>query len=153
MRALILSVVVTVAASCTTLKQLIGVTTNPPTVELTDARLAGADFSELTFDLVLEIDNRNSVDLAFRNLDYKAYVFDTLLTSGLFEKRVVAKANARTRFEIPLKVALAQVADIAEKLLSRGLDEALLRLEAEASFVTDAGEITVDFSDERTLGK
>lgn len=137
--------------SCTTLKQLIGLTINPPTVKLVDAKLSRINMQEISIDLILDIHNRNDIDLAFRNLKYSASMFNVKLTEGVFKEKIIAKADTHTSFTVPLKVPTEEAAKVAGRLLMKGTENAVISLVAEAAFVTDAGDITVDFSDEKKL--
>ena len=144
---------ITLATGCTTLKQFIGLTLNPPTVTLEDVQLANASFNSIDIDLILDIHNRNDVDLSFRDLKYKATMFDVKLTEGVFKETIVAKAEAHTPFTVSLKIPTEEAAKVAQQLLFGTGREGILYLDAKASFITDAGDIVVDFSDEKKLTK
>jgi LEA14-like dessication related protein len=152
MRILAALFAVSLLCGCTTLKQLIGITVNPPKVELRDVKIASATLQEINIDLVLEIENTNGVDLSFRDLQYKAEVFDVQITEGVYKETIVAKAEKKTSFVVPLRVSTSKFAKLAQNLMFGGND-AVLKLDAKASFITDAGEIVVDFSDEKNLSK
>ena len=150
-RVLSIALMLGLLTSCTTLKQLIGLTINPPTVKLMDAKLVRVNMQEISIELLLDIHNRNDIDLAFRNLKYSASMFKIKLTEGIFKEEIIAKADSHTSFTVPLTVPTQEAARVAQHLLMKGTDNAVLKLDAEAAFITDAGDITVDFSGERKL--
>lgn len=136
---------------CTTLQQIIGISVNPPTVKMEEARLKSISWTEMEFVLKLSLDNKNKVDLVFEDLVYKVELYGIELTEGKFSETVTAKGKSVTEVEIPLRVPVQKTAEIVQKLFADVHQESELVLTGEASFVTDMGGIKVDFEERKPL--
>ena len=136
---------------CTTLQQIIGISVNPPTVKMEEARITSISWSKMEFLLTLSVNNKNKVDLVFEDLVYKVELYGVELTEGKYSERVTAKGKSVTNIQIPLKIPVQQTAKIFEKLLADVHQESEIVLTAEASFVTDLGGIKVDFEERKPL--
>lgn len=138
-------------SSCTYLREALGIVTRRPTVSLKSIQLDKMTFQEIKLLVSVQVENPNSFELNFQNLNYTLNSDEVLLASGYFKEAIVVPSNQTRVIPIPLLIDSKSAQQVLKNLFIKR-QPISLRWHARALFKTPLGvKMEVGFYDEKKL--
>ena len=104
-----------------------------PTVTLVETGLSSVSFDRANLILTVAIDNPNPLPLRLTGFEYRLWVADQLLFSGVEEDRVVIGAATRSVMKVPITLHFTRLGAVSQSL--RGQESLSYRVETSAAIV------------------
>lgn len=145
-----LALVLGLAASCTYLRDLVGMAIKKPKIQLSQIHVTKASLTELDLVISTVVTNTNSFDVNLAEMDYRFFVNNHGLATGSVKDLVTVHAESSTPVDIPLSIRAQEALGLISSALFSG-KPLLTRWEMACKFKTTVGIIKVDFSEEKTL--
>lgn len=101
--------------SCSSLKKVI----EPPKVMLEDVLIKSMGLKGLNLEIVLGVQNPNSIDFDVKNLVYSLDINDKEVTSGKMSESVLVKAKKKTIVSVPLTLKFSDILSSALMFLKQ----------------------------------
>jgi LEA14-like dessication related protein len=135
--------------SCTYLRDTLGLGLYKPRVSVKDIDVTKADIRSIKLQVSVLVDNPNSFDLKFSDLNYTLRADDALLASGNYKELITIPSDQTRLIPILLEVDTMGAIHILQKFLLKK-ESVLLRWHARAFFTTPFGnKMEVGFFNEK----
>lgn len=142
----------TAPASCTLLRETIGLGPVRPQVALVEIEITKLSLSSLDLMVTLKVDNPNEFSLTFRNLHYRLDVDTMALAEGRYAEMVQIAARGKQLVRLPIRINAANTANLVRQFLKSETSPIAL-LTATANFVTPFGDVQVNIEEKKPLAK
>lgn len=107
-----------ISSSCSTVLDIAKAAFQTPKVGINSFSYAGYEPSKLKFNLLLNVENPNSIGIKTSGLKYNLDLNNSAILNGDFTKGVDIAANTKNTIEIPIDVNFQSLLQIAPSLIS-----------------------------------
>ena len=146
----------TMLSGCSFFRDLVGLSDQPPKVQLQAVDIKEINKSYIMLELGLMVENPNGFELTGRKLRYVVRLGDKIIGEGQYPNvlKVGAESNATAR--IPLKVYIKDASEVLaevfiQKLRKGKTDAPKLRVDGSYEFKSPFGFVASSFSKERKV--
>ncbi|MEZ4743878.1 MAG: LEA type 2 family protein [Bdellovibrionota bacterium] len=137
-------------ASCTFLRETIGIKPTPPIAKVESIRLQSFDHKKIKLYVKIRVDNPNIFDLDFSNLTYDISVTDSILASGKLVEDISIASKGHSNLHLPINIEIKEAAKILQLLFVKK-QQVTAKIVASAEFLSPIGNISINFQDEKTI--
>ena len=147
-----LTLSLTLLASCTYLRQLVGLVADKPVVKILDVEVGTPAANRIDLVFVIDIMNPNNFAVDVDHLDYQVQGLGVELGRGSLIEPVVLTSQTHTQVRLPFSID----SDAARQYFKRYIlnpRDLKLKLLAQLFLNTAFGKMDMQFQEERTMAK
>jgi LEA14-like dessication related protein len=138
--------------SCATIRHLLGVVADKPTVRLVNVDVLSIDPRRMDLDFVLEIYNPNSFSVDIQELKYDVKSMSLDLGEGSYPDLITLKAKDKVEVKLPLRVNPESIVNLMKRYLANP-KELKVEFRSDLFLHTAFGKLDMHFHEEKTIMK
>ncbi len=120
-----------------------------PTFTLKDITIQPVSLTELNFVLGVEARNPNGYDLELKSLDFKLYLNDCEIGTGILQDNIIVPKSRTSEIRIPIACTYTNIADYLKSALMG--KEVRYKLVGKAQIKAGFGSTRIPFSKEGSI--
>jgi LEA14-like dessication related protein len=135
---------------CQYLKELFGPVLQRPQITIKDIQVVSTTLFELKIKIRFLVENPNSFELEFSNLNYDVGLSKRRVAFGVYKENFKLPAEQNTTIDIPLTIASLEAVQILRDVL-RKKGKLELELTGAVDFHSAFGAMTINFDHKKEL--
>lgn len=139
-----------VLLSCATMRHLLGVVADKPTVRLVNVDVRSISTKRMELDFVLEVYNPNSFGIDIQELQYNVSSLDLDLGDGAYKDTISLKSKEKVEVRLPFRVDPDNLVNLMKRYLQNP-KELKVQLKADLFLDTAFGKMDMHFQEEKTI--
>ncbi len=136
--------------SCQTALDLLKVVFEKPKVTIKSFGLADANTDHISFNLILNIDNPNSVGIKTSGIDYNLDINQKDVINGILKNGINIQANGASDVEVPIQVNFQKLIQVVPSVL-RDVNNVNYKVFGVINFDTPIGSVPINWQKEDKL--
>lgn len=137
---------------CATMRHLLGVVADKPTVRLVNVDIHSISSKRMELDFVLEIFNPNSFGVDIQELKYDVRSLELDLGEGAHKDTISLKSKEKVEVRLPFRVDPDNLVNLMKRYLQNP-KELKVQLRANLYLDTAFGKMDMHFQEEKTVMK